>query len=61
MTYTVEQIILIIGTCTSPFLAEWNIYQGNKIKTLELQYENLCSQCIYDFTPKNKEKLAQAS
>jgi len=46
------EVLLIIGACASPLLAMWNTYQGIKIKELELKYDNLCKNCIYDFTPK---------
>ena len=49
---TPESIILIISASAAPLLAMWNTWQGIKIRELELKYENLCNNCIYDFTPK---------
>lgn len=50
------EIILIMGAFSSPLLAAWNAWQGTRIKELEIKMKNLCSECEYDFTPKNKEK-----
>lgn len=50
-----EQIILIIGAIATPVLAIWNSFQGMRIKELELKYNALCDNCVYDYTPKNKE------
>jgi len=56
------EIILIISAVASPVLAIWNAYQGMRIKELELKYNNLCDECEYVFTPKEKnKKLPSAS
>lgn len=60
MNMEASEIILIISACSSPILAIWNAYQGTRIKELELRYENLCSECAFDFTPKEK-KLPNAA
>lgn len=54
-----QSIVIITAAIASPILAMWNVYQGTKIKALEIKYNNLCSQCLYVFTPKNPLKADQ--
>lgn len=54
---TTSEIILIISAIASPILAIWNSLQGLRIKELEYKYDNLCSTCEFNYSPKSNDSI----